>query len=327
MFEEQYAILEDARTNTPFPLHPDLKKLDSTKINTFLDCPRQFFFSYVLGWRSDRPNNHLVFGSAWHEAMEHLLLNGYSELAVVEAYDKFEALYRESFPTDTDELFKPKTPNHALKALLAYCDFYRNDLNEFKTLHTEIAGSIAIDSERSIIFRMDSICESLRDGHLFSLEHKTKGSAFNRQWTDQWALAFQVGTYSHVLNCLAVDRPVKGVTINGVAFAAKGCAFQRVPVHRSPAHMQNWLFHARHYCDRLEDEYEHLIAACSYLDDAVLTAFPQNPQSCTKYFGCAFYDFCCAWPNPLQHAEKPPLGFKMEHWDPLAQPAKLEVNV
>jgi hypothetical protein len=91
--------------------------------------------------------------------------------------------------------------------------------------------------------------------------------------------------------------------------------------------MQNWLFHARHYCDRLEDEYEHLIAACSSLDDAVLTAFPQNPQSCTKYFGCAFYDFCCAWPNPLQHAEKPPLGFKMEHWDPLAQPAKLEVNV
>ena len=324
MFEEQYSIL---KTCAPFPLHPDMQKLDSTKINTFLDCPRQYFFNYVLGWVSDRPNNHLVFGSAWHEAMEHLLLNDYSELSIVQAYDKFETYYREHFPEDTDELFKPKTPTNALKALMAYCDHYRNDHQEFKTLHTEIAGSIAIDQDRAIIFRMDSICESKRDGHLFSLEHKTKGSAFNRQWNDQWALAFQVGTYSHVLNCLAVDRPVKGVTINGVAFAAKGAAFQRVPVYRSPAHMQNWLFHARHYCDRLEDEYEHLIVACSSLDDAVLTAFPQNPQSCTKYFGCAFYDFCCAWTNPLQHCERPPLGFKMEHWDPLAQPAKLEVNV
>lgn len=324
MFEEQYSVLE---TVAPFPLHPDMRKLDSTKINTFLDCPRQYFFNYVLGWISDRPNNHLVFGSAWHEAMEHLLLNGYSELSVVMAYEKFETYYRKHFPVDTDELFKPKTPTNALKALLAYCDQYRSDPSEFKTLHTEIAGSIAIDAERSIIFRMDSICESLRDGNLFSLEHKTKGSSFSRQWTDQWALAFQVGTYSHVLNCLAVDRPVKGVVINGVAFAQRETKFQRVPVFRSPAHMQNWLFHARHYCDRLEDEYEHLIAACSSLEDDVLTAFPQNPQSCTKYFGCPFYDYCCAWTNPLQHAEKPPLGFKMEHWDPLAQPAKLEVNV
>ena len=324
MFEEQYAVLE---TIAPFPLHPDLRKLDSTKINTFLDCPRQYFFQYVLGWKSDRPNNHLVFGSAWHEAMEFLLLNGYSELACVGAYEKFEKCYREAFPPDTDELFKPKTPANALKALLAYTDYYRTDPDEFRALHTEIAGSIAIDSERAIIFRMDSICESLRDGHLFSLEHKTKGSAFNRQWTDQWALAFQVGTYSHVLNCLAMDRPVKGVTINGVAFAARETKFQRVPVFRSPGHMQNWLFHARHYCDRIEDEFGHLIDACTHLDDAVLTAFPQNPQSCTKYFGCAFYDYCCAWTNPLQHADKPPLGFMMEHWDPLAQPAKLEVNV
>lgn len=321
MYEEQFGMLSKI---APFPVSPIMQTVDSTKINCFLDCPRQYFFSYVLGWRSDRPNNHLVFGSAWHEAMEHLLLNGYSELSVVMAYDKFEKLYRESFPMDTDELFKPKTPNNALKALLAYCDHYRHD--EFKTLHTEIGGSIAIDDERSIVFRMDSICQN-PDGSLFSLEHKTKGSAFNRQWNDQWALAFQVGTYSHVLNCLAVDRPVKGVVINGVAFAAKETKFQRVPVYRSPGHMQNWLFHARHYCNQLEAEVDALIDSCENLGHDVLTAFPQNPGSCTKYFGCQFYDYCCAWTNPLQHAEKPPLGFVVDHWNPLAQAVKTEVNV
>lgn len=323
MFEEHY---DELKNIAPFPVHEDLCKLDSTKINCFLECPRQFLFSYVFGWRSDRPNNHLVFGQAWHEAMEYLLLNDYSEASIAAAYDAFEVCYRESFPPETDELFKPKTPTNALKALLAYCEHYKIDKLNFKPLHTEIAGSIAISGERSIIFRMDSICESLTDGTLFSLEHKTKGSSFNRQWVDQWALSFQVGTYSHVLNCLAVDRPVKGVIINGVAFAQRETKFQRVPVYRSPEHMQNWLFHANHYCDSIEREYNYLLDAINQPEN-VLVAFPMNPQSCTKYFGCLFYDFCSAWNNPLEHAESPPLGFKFDHWNPLAQPAKTNLNV
>ena len=69
MFETVYQQLVAC---APFNVCPTLQTVDSTKINTFLDCPRQYFFTYVLGWRSDRPNNHLVFGQAWHEAMEHL---------------------------------------------------------------------------------------------------------------------------------------------------------------------------------------------------------------------------------------------------------------
>ena len=324
MFETVYPKLVSV---APFNVCPTLQTVDSTKINTFLDCPRQYFFTYVLGWRSDRPNNHLVFGQAWHEAMEHLLLNGYHEQSILEAFDKFLACYRERFPEETDELFKPKTPANAFKALIAYCEHYRSDFSTFKTLHTEIAGSVAIDSTRSIVFRMDSVCQNLQNDCLFSLEHKTKGSAFSRQWTDQWGLAFQVGTYTHVLNCLNLDLPTKGVVINGIAFAARQTTFQRVPVYRSPEHMQNWLFHARHYCDQLDREMEELIESCSSPSSAVLTAFPMNPQACTKYFGCAFYDYCSAWSNPLHHCEAPPIGFIQDHWDPLAQPAKLMLNV
>ena len=320
MFEEQYAILS---TNAPFPVRPQLQTVDGTKLTTFLDCPRQYFFTYVLGWRSDRPNNHLVFGSAWHEAMEHMLLNGYSPDSVADAYELFITYYRAHFPEETDELFKPKTPTNAMRALLEYSMTYARD--DFTTLHTEIAGRIAVGEDRSLVFRMDSICEN-RDGSLFSLEHKTKGSAFNRQWHDQWTMAFQVGTYSHVLHCLSLGRPLKGVVINGVAFAAKKIDFVRIPVYRSPAHMQNWLFHANHYLDRMEQEMDELLRCCESPGD-VLTAFPQNPQSCTKYFGCPFFDYCAAWSNPLEHASEPPLGFIIDHWDPLAQPAKLEVTV
>lgn len=322
MFQEQIDAL---RLLNVFPLQHALQTVDSTKINQFLDCPRQYFYSYVLGWKSERTNNHLVFGQAWHEAMEHMLLHGYTPESVTDAYEKFLLCYRAEFPESTDEMFKPKTPANALRALLEYALHYQHDFKNFRVLHTEVAGHVSID-HRAIAFRMDSICENV-DGALFSLEHKTKGSTFSRSWTDQWAMSFQAGTYTHVLHCLAVDRPVKNVTINGVGFAAKGPSFLRVPVARTPVHMQNWLFHARHFLDRMEDEMSQLVEACENMDRPILTAFPQNPQACTKYFGCEFYDYCSAWGNPLQHAEKPPIGYCLDHWNPLAQPSKLEVNV
>jgi len=80
-----------------------------------MDCARQYFFEYVLGWRSTAPNNHLVFGSAWHAAIEHILQKGYG--AVDEAVFIFMNTYREELPPDTDELYSPKTPSRADEAL------------------------------------------------------------------------------------------------------------------------------------------------------------------------------------------------------------------
>lgn len=311
----------------PFPWNDAATVIDASKIKDFLSCPRMFFYRHVLGWEVDRPNNHLAFGSAWHEAMEHLLLNGYDDNSIMTAFDKFLACYREQFPEETDELFAPKTPMNALRALQAYAEAWHND--DFKTLHTEIGGQISIDGKRSLAFRMDSVCEH-PDGSLFSLEHKTKGGAFTRVWIDQWPLSIQVGGYSHVLACLALDKPVRGVVINGAAFIKKrelcDFAFERVPVYRSPEHTQNWLFHINHYFDQIEMELDQLWNNCKP-SDTIMTAFPMNPESCTKYFGCQFFDFCNAWNNPLARCEEPPIGYVIRHWNPLDRPVKTEMNV
>lgn len=327
MFNEHYL---DLCTYAPFPVHEALCDVDSTKINTFLDCPRQYFFEYILGWRSTTPNNHLVFGQAIHEAMEHMLLNGYDDSSVIDAFDKFLAKYRESFPESTDELFKPKTPANALRMLTEYASHYRDDFSKFRVLHTEVGGRVQINEDDSIIFRMDSILEDLETNELFSLEHKTKGNAFSRQWTDQWTHAFQVGTYSHVLHMFAVDRPVYGVRINGMALGAKKNDFLRVPCRRTAAHMTDWLYHANVYIHNMKTEIAELIECCQEVHDGdpgiVLTAFPKNPGACTKYFGCSFFDHCAAWTNPLTRCEKPPVGFEINHWEPLAEPVKTNLD-
>ena len=87
----------------PVPKHDSWNVLDSTKIQSFMDCPRGFFFSYILGWRKEEPSIHLIFGSAWHDAMEHLANNGYGKASVEEAYEKFCATYGEYYPCNTGQ--------------------------------------------------------------------------------------------------------------------------------------------------------------------------------------------------------------------------------
>ena len=84
--------------------HSSWNIIDSTKLNAFLECPRSYFYEYILGWRSEAPNLHLEFGKAWHLAMEHLILHGYDETSIKDAYLKFHEHYRSHFPELLDAL-------------------------------------------------------------------------------------------------------------------------------------------------------------------------------------------------------------------------------
>ena len=169
--------------NFPIEKHYTWEILDPSKITCYLECPRKFFYDYLLGWRPTEPNNHIVFGSAWHLAMEHLLLNGYDEVSIADAFDKFLQHYRADFPETTDETFWPKTPERALEALVEYSEKYKGDLNEFEVLFTEISATVPLSEEHNLHLRMDSIVKK-HDGTIYSLEHKTAGSGwrFDEKW-------------------------------------------------------------------------------------------------------------------------------------------------
>jgi len=308
-------------------------KLDNSKIKCFKQCPRLFFYEHVLGWHNQSPNNHLIFGSAWHEAQEHLLLHGYDSQSVLDAFDKFLAYYRTYLGPETDDLFKGKTPDHAFRALAQYAGYgpYKQDLEEFTTLYTEIAGSVAVDEKRSLFFRMDAVLENKRTGRIRSREHKTGGS--KNLWDEQWLLDGQVGTYSHVLNCLYPAEKIDGIEMNGVFFPnlkkkipASEDILHRMLIKRNLGQMQQWLDNTMYYFWEIEREYELLEDAEE--SDGVLKAFPLRDTSCLNYFRlCNFHDFCLAWPNPLRYSFEPPIGIKVEFWDPTAKPAKETFNL
>ena len=291
----------------PVPYHETLDIHDASKINQFLDCPRQYFYRYVLGWTLSGSNLHLVFGQAWHNAMEHLLLHGYGDESVVNAYKAFMSHW-EMFPNMEDH--KSKNPTNALLALTQYVVTYAKD--NFKVLYTEVAGNVLISKNRQLHFRLDAVCEG-KDGKKFILEHKT-GSRLSQAWTDQWMNSFQIWLYTHALFSGYDIGEVYGVRVNGAIFKTKTVDLLRVPIRKSWDVMSEGVWAANHYMDMIDWNFNSL-SKCSP-DDKYMGAFPKNPQSCTKYFGCPYFDMCTLWANPLTHIAKVPIGYELQRWNP-----------
>lgn len=326
----------DVLTNQtyPVPTNKTWNIIDSTKLQQYKDCPRSFFYNYIMGWRPDRPNNHLHFGSCVHIAMEHLLLNGYGTKSISDAYMKFYRHYRLEFGEETDEIFKPKDPGRFLSLLAQYCQKYENDFEKYEVVVLngkpliEISGCVSIDGYYTIYFKMDSVLRRLKDGKIFSLEHKTRGGTFSNQWRMDFPLSTQVGTYTHALYCLFKPEEVLGVTINGLAFKkTKAHLFEleRLPIWKTQSQMQAWQVHTVRWMKMLEFDYDLLQS--EHEDKDVMEAFPMNERSCSKYFGCPYHDFCLAWANPIQKAFAPPLGFKVDFWNPTEEPSSQTFNL
>ena len=73
----------------PYPIPQDETwwVLDSTKIQEFQECPRSFMFKRLFGWAPVAENLHLTAGSAFHDGMEYLLVNGIKKESLQGAID------------------------------------------------------------------------------------------------------------------------------------------------------------------------------------------------------------------------------------------------
>ena len=291
--------------------HPTWSILDSSKMQELMTCPRKYFYRYILGWTQDIPNIHIAFGSAWHCAMEQLLIKGYGSDGIIAGIDAFNTEFSKKYACGPLEPSSPKSNADIPAALCAYTERYKNDREQ--TLFTEIAGTVPIGPERVLHFRLDSILKDERERFL-SREHKT-GSRNDRSWQDQWSLSLQIFGYLHVLYCLYEPEQVYGVTVNGTFFQKSGCDFMRIPIRKNVDMLNAWLYEINHYIDLLEMYQEELEGASP--QDQILTTFPKNTTNCTKYFGCPYLAMCSSWANPLAHCSAgPPPGFKVEWWDP-----------
>ncbi len=297
--------------------HPAWDVLDSTKLTTYMTCPRKFFYQYVLGWKSDYPSNHLVFGSAWHIAMEWLLNNPGDITGATFAFLEY---YREHFPLHTDELYVPKTPLNAVESIMAYNARFEHEAEREEVLYTELAGIVLVSDERTMVFKCDAILRDRDTGRVFGRDFKTSQRKYSN-WGDHYTLSTQMLTYLHALHCLYPDTNDLRMVVRGAWFykAPRATEFADHPIDKNLDQMTAWVERVNSWINRLD--YDMGLLSEETTDDIAMQSFPQNDTACFN-FGqqCSFFDFCNAWSNPLTRCEQVPIGFKKEHWNPLDRP-------
>jgi len=304
----------------PIPIHPTWQVMDSTKLQSWAKCPRSFFYEYLLGWRPNRKSNHLVFGQAWHLALEHLYKHNFKPTECAPAYELFLECYRKDFPETTDEWFGGKTPDNALFALTEYVKKYQADPFEIKVLETEVDGVVDIGSNRTLSARLDLVGQ--QDGRIMALEHKT-GSRGGETWARQWSNSIQIGTYIYALTsyfCKPQDLLPK-VVVNGTFFHKSKREFLRVPCMRTIVAMEEWLATVHTILDEIQGEISKLVAEKG--GGTQMRSFRMNPTSCTQYGCCQYFDLCTCTFHPIEAAQAGyiPDGFKVSWWNPLERGA------
>jgi len=307
---------------SPIPYHPSQDVLDSTKVQAYQDCPRMFFYEYMLGWRSARPNNHLHFGKAVHIALEHIILHGYRVEAVMEALEMFNQEYRAFFPEETDVIYSPKTPGRFFDMLIQYLKTYPDDLTRYKVYKTEFGGTVSLSEKHKLAFKMDTVLIDMETGLYCSLEHKTKGGNYiGDNYYYEHMMGIQVGTYTHVLNCLVPPDQVSGVIINCLCMKKTKkpeYILQRFPIMLSNNQMYSWLENTKFWMDLIYDDRQRLEETSPGAD--VMKCFPMNGRNCCNWGRtCTYLELCISRNNPLQHIERMPADLEVNFWNPLEE--------
>jgi hypothetical protein len=326
----------------PVPVSPTWGIQDGSKIKAYQECARKYFYEYVLGWRSIHPSNHLIFGSAWHEALAHLYDNGFSAEDVNVAFrDHFLPYYRQFIDPGDDDLYHPKTPERALLALAYYAAVHRHDLSENDILEydgkklIEIGGQVSISNEYTVAFKQDTIMKNNRG--IFSLEHKTGSSSYN--WSTQWELAVSTAIYTHVLYCLFPPEEVSGIKYNATFFKKTKDDIKkdakdpfrhfdhlRIPIYKSMAQIGTMLTNIIWWLDMISDDFDALADAKD--SDPFFSCYPMSPGSCTNWGRiCEYHDFCLNWQNPLRHIDRLPMDMKIDFWNPLEEDVRIKVSL
>lgn len=310
---------------------------DNTRLSYMKDCERKFYYRHRRHWRPQGTAIALVFGLAWHEAMEVVwpaINRGEPEDSAFQAgMAAFEKRWvEESLPSfaewdmEHNDKFSPRTPGVAAEMLYNYILRRGNWIRECEILAVEMPFAVPLEVHDENLFyigRIDKVVRHRTDG-LLGIEHKTttaykKDGGFRRDYLESFSPNSQVDGYIHALK-MQHGTLAKGVWVDA-ALVHKQVhdQFKFIPCERIFAMLNAWGFDTTSVIDRIEYE-DHRLEEFQSSDEVhsaeFMPAFPKNTEMCdTKYGPCAYKDVCRFIPNPEKLSE-PPDGYIEEKWEP-----------
>lgn len=304
------------------------ERIDYTALSSYMKCPRMFYFRHVLNLERDSgPIIDLVFGLAWHSALEegYTALRDGANLAAVFAVscDAFQACWLkhrgDSFDYDS---VAPKNPARALEMLRAYWDrFYSLDC-ESTILGVEVPFTLPLgDDFPNYIGRIDLIME--RGNKLEIFDHKTS-KYFNQTFRTSFAQSFQMDGYLTVGKVNWDKLP--SVVVNGALCQKSKIDFERYTIRKQDSQTVRFLNDLRRWLRMVQSDMDILADLRDTVPDLtnpttkdfVLPCFMRRTElACTAYFrDCSYLDLCQVRNNPETYRSKPPIGYRVSVWDP-----------
>lgn len=279
---------------------------DSVSLTSFLSCQRRYKYIVLDGLVPKAPSYAIAleFGILFHSAAERYhrfraekyphqeALEGTMHWLVTQP--EFQALptdddieeIKDATDEDDDGITfrnsKVRTRYHLARAVTWYLDHYETDPLKTIILPTgkpAVELSFRLPLPISVAGHDMLLCGHIDravefNGSYWASDYKTTKS-LTRQFFDTFELSHQMTGYS-VAGTAILDKPVKGVWIDGIALQVRGVKLARAPTTRSAGQI-------REYFELLEDVAER--AERAY--DTGL--YPMNTASC--YF-CEFKTIC-----------------------------------
>lgn len=251
-------------TEAPSPFLPNTNTQyawDSVCIGTAQECARRYYYKIIMGWQNKDPNKAiaLVFGILIHTGIEtyHKLrakqTSKYTHDEAVQAVIAYLASRIEALPTEDtiaeDKLAAAEDPEddgidlrnshirtryHLLRALVWYFEHYRYDTMAVHILANK-QPAVELSFRVPVGFSLGNGESVLLSGHLdkvvrfndqlYVSDIKTTKS-ITSSWRADFDLSHQMSGYILGGN-LALEEPVHGAVIDGIALQVGGVKFAR----------------------------------------------------------------------------------------------------
>ncbi|HKL47958.1 MAG TPA: PD-(D/E)XK nuclease family protein [Candidatus Izemoplasmatales bacterium] len=307
------------------------EKIDYSSISTYMSCPREFLFQYIMHLRPAGQSIHLVFGSCYHYGLEstYNILKDDPNISVMDAtknsINAFNSLWKldgEPFWKDEDLIF-PKSPGHAANMYKKYWErFLKLDTNQRKIIAVEAPFALDLNIHGSTkalpryIGRMDLVLSDGNNG-IEVIDHKT-AKAIYKTSTQSYESSFQTDGYL-TAGRIFYDK-IPSITYRISLCQKSKIDFIPITINKRAASIEHFLSNLVHYITEIQKNltlFEEDKVECTQRND-ILKSFPRKPgYSCTSFSTtCAYYDLCRIRNNPLLWLDHAPQGFHFSEWDP-----------
>lgn len=302
--------------------------IDYSSLSTYLECPRKFYFQYILHFRSVRPSIHLVFGSAWHYGLEKAYelmmeepttpltptdlretsISGFNQLWTIEGEPHF----------DPDIVF-PKNPGRAADMYDKYWKKYLNEDLEYRIIGVESPFAIDLSSIYpglpAYIGRLDLISESPSQ-ELKITDHKT-ASSINKVTSTQFQSSMQTDGYLCAGHMYYDKIPTMEYSVS--LCQKTKIAFERFSFSKRNSALDRFLHDLCEHSANILLDLQQLESESHIMEKTYsMNSFLRKPgYACTAYFSpCPYFDICNARNNPMTWKDDPPQGYDVNEWDP-----------